>query len=230
LAALFAVLAFSAMASTAAAAVHPLFLTESKKTLLFLGEGSNPVLRGLNAGAAATIECQKVLIHGFILHESSLVHLLPILFENKCVQRINGGAAEECSPLHITTKSILAELGLIKSGTKPVVILLAPGDGTTVFAKFKCGAVETTVEGTIVGEIPEKNALGENQYNVERTELEVIFATKPAGSDQQAITTIFLLGEEMTKQELKVAGFLGGKAAEEATANLKADGKVKIDV
>jgi hypothetical protein len=230
MAALVAVLAFGAiMASTAGAATHPLFLTASGKTLLFLGEGSKPVLRGEVAGVVATVECEKVLVHGLILHESSLAHLLPLLFEGKCEQKIPNRAAETCEE-HITTKPILAELGLLKSGSKTVVMLLAPGDGTTTFVVLKCGGNTTTVSGTIVGEIPEKNSEGQNQYDVERETLEVIFATSPAGTNQQAITTIFLLGVEMTGQELKIAGFLGGKASEEATANLKADGKVKIDL
>jgi hypothetical protein len=157
------------------------------------------------------------------------VHLLPLIFEGKCVQKINGGANETCTE-PIETKRILAELGLISSSNKTVAILLAPSEGSTEFAKLKCGANETKVGGVIVGEIPAENAKLEKQYNVEREELEVIFATNPAGTNKQAITTIFLLGTEMTGQELKVEGFLGGPAAWEMKFIVKADGKVKFDV
>lgn len=229
LAAMVAVLAFGAtMASTATAALLPLFLTQSRVTLLFTGVGSNPVLHGLQAKIAATVNCQKVLIHGFILHKSELVHLLGLLFENKCTQTI-GSTTKECSPLHITTKPILAELGFLsETALKTVVMRLEPSDGTGVFAKFNCGSGETTVGGAVVGEIPEVNANNQNQYNKELTELEVKFETNPVGTDQQKITTIFLLGEEMTKQELTVEGLFGEKAAQEANAILTADGGVTI--
>jgi len=236
LAAVFAVLAFGAMATSSALAIHPLFLTQSGLTLLFTGLAKDPLLRGTQAGLTATILCEKLLIHGFILHKSTLAHLLGLLFEGKCVQRIGTGAAESCEETgvetkHITTKPILAELGLLNAGTSGsslhVVILLAPDDGTTNFATLKCGGHETNVGGVIVGEIPALNEGGEKQINEARESLEIVFATVNKTS-QQAITEIFLLGSLMEKQELKVEGFLGEKASEEANATLKPDGLVTI--
>lgn len=216
----FAVMALSAIAaSSAAAALEATFTTKGGGTVLFTGEGSNPVLHGLQAGVAATVNCEKVLIHGFILNNSTLVHMLGIIFEDKCTQTV-GSTTSECNPLLIKTKPILAELGFVKQNElKRVAILMAPGDGTTEFAKFTCGGMTTTVGGVVVGEIPEISGVT-NQYNKELTKLEVKFETTAVGSDQQKITTIFLLGKEMTAQELKVEGFLGGKAAQEATATL----------
>lgn len=232
LAAMFAVLAFGAIAASNALAAHPQFLTASGKTLLFVGESSKPVLRGeaVATKTPAAVECEKALVHGFILNASPLAHLKAIVFHGKCVQKVNGGINETCNE-PIETKTILAELGLISSTTKTVAVLLAPDDGTTEFAKFTCGLNTTTVRGAIVGEIPALNAARESQYNVERETLEVIFATSPAGSDKQAITEIELLGTQMKGNELKAEGFLGGPgAAEEATSTLKSDGKAKLDV
>jgi predicted aconitase with swiveling domain len=231
LAALFAVLAFSAMAASSASAFHPLFLTLSGKTLLFTGEGLKPVLRGEVGIALATVECEKVLIHGNILNNSPLVHLLPLLFEGKCEQKIGGGANELCEGgNHLTTSAILAELGLQSSSNKNVVILLAPS-GTSNFITFKCGSgAATTVTGAIIGEIPETNAKEEKQIDAApKTELEVNFKTV-SKNNQQANTTIFLLGEEMPGPiELKVSGLFGGKASEEALGNiLTSDGPVVI--
>jgi len=225
LAALIAVFAFSAMAVSSASAFHPLFLTASKQTLLFTGLGVDPLLRGEVAGVVATVLCEKVLIHGFILHNSTLAHLLGLLFEGKCVQHIGSGGAEACKE-HITTKPILAELGLLSSTNHTVVILLAPSTGTE-FVTLECGSMTTTVSGTIVGEIPETNAKLEKQINEPRESLEIVFATV-SKNNQQKITEIFLLGSQMTGQELKVTGLFGGKASEEATATLTSDGIVTI--
>jgi hypothetical protein len=231
LAAMVAVLAFGAiMASTAAAASHPLFLTASKKTLLFSGESNKPVLRGVEAGVKAKVECEKVLVHGFILNESSLAHLKPIIFHKNCLQKIGNGGNEVCNE-PIETKTVLAELGLTTSTNKIVALLLASDDGKTEFAKFTCGGHETKVGGTIVGEIPPNDGNGRGQYNVERENLLVVFATNPVESEKQAINKIFLLGTEMNNQELKIEGFLGGPASEEVPSIiLKSDGNVKLDV
>ncbi len=231
----FAVLAFGAVGAigaSTASAFHPLFLTLSGKTLLFLGLGKDPILRGERAGVQATILCEKVLVHGLILHLSTLVHLLPLLFEGDCLQKLGTGASETCKE-HITTKPILGELGLLLLGSNPpdVVILLTPSDGTTTFVELECGGMKTTVGGTIVGEIPEnfKGNAAEKQIETLRETLEIVFATKNK-NNEQAITSIDLLGVEMTKQELKVEGFLGGKASEEASAELHADGLIRIDL
>jgi len=226
LAALFAVMAFSALAVSSASAFHPLFLTQSGKTLLILGLGVDPILRGEQAGVAATILCEKVLVHGFVLHASTLLHLLKIIFHGKCVQKIGTGGNETCTE-PIETKPILAEIGLLTSSNPKVVILLGPSDGTTNFASPVCGGHETKVGGVIVAEIPAENAARESQIETERTEYEVKFATLNK-NNHQSITEIFLLGAQMTKQELSIEGFLGGPASEEVIVKLDADGWVRI--
>jgi hypothetical protein len=229
LAALFAVLAFSAMVASSASAFHPLFVTLSAKELLFSGLGVDPILRGERGGFVATVLCEKVLAHGFVLHLSTLLHLLLLHFEGKCVQKIGGGANETCKE-PILTKLLLGELGLLTSAKLLVVLLLRPSTGTE-FAAIECGTGEAThVGGVIIGEIPENfkgNAL-EKQINTERSEIEIVFATINK-SQHQSITEIFLLGVQMGPgEELSISGFLGGPASEEATATLKGDGKLEI--
>jgi hypothetical protein len=225
LTALFVALAFNAMAAANSFA-EELFLTASGKTLLFIGLGRNPVLRALQAGVPAELSCEKVLIHGFILNKSPLAHLLPLLFEGKCVQKINGGANETCGE-HITTKPVLVELGLlVLLNPHPVVISLEPSEGAAEFFKLKCGSHETTLGGQVIGEIPETNEKGEKQIGTSRESLEVVFATV-AKNNEQKWKSIFLLKELMTK-ELKIEGFLGGPVSEETTMELKSDGPVTI--
>lgn len=223
-----ATLAFMAIAAANSFAAEglELFLTASGLTLLFTGHGKDPILRAKQAGLPAEILCELVLIHGFILHKSPLAHLLGLLFEGKCVQRINGGAAETCKE-HITTVPILAELGLLllPNGNKDVVISLQPREGTE-FVTVECGGHVTKVGGQIIGEIPTNNANGEKQIETARTSLEIRFETK-AKNNEQKYTEIFLLGELM-KKELKVEGFLGEGASEEATSTLQSNGLVTI--
>jgi hypothetical protein len=230
LAALFAVLAFSAMAATSASAFHPLFLTLSGKPLLFLGLGVDPILRGEVAKVQSTILCEKVLVHGLILHLSTLVHFLKIIFHGKCVQKIGTGNPEACTE-PIETKPILGELGLLLLPGLPsdVVILLRPEDGTTNFANVVCGTTETKVGGVIVGEIPELDKNGQPQIEVLRETLEIVFATVNKNNVQR-IKEIDLLGVNMTKQELSVEGLFGGAASEEATVETHANGPIRIDL
>jgi hypothetical protein len=224
-AALFAVLACSAMAASSASAFHPLFLTQSAKELLFSGEGLKPVLRAEEAGVPGTLECERVLIDGFALNLSTLAHDILVLFEGKCTLKVQGGGNEPCREPLVFKKS-LAELGLLTSTNHKVVLLLVSSEGT-IFDESECSGLRTTVSGSIIAEIPENNAKLEKQINVSRSELEVVFATVNK-NNQQAITEIWLLGTQMTGDELKVEGFFGGKAAEELTLNLKGDGKVEI--
>lgn len=226
LAMLFAALAFSTMAASSASAFHPLFLTQSGKELLFSGEGIKPILRAEEAGLPATLECERVLIDGFALNLSTLAHRVLVLFEGKCTLKVNGGANELCREPLVFKKS-LAELGLLTSTNHKVVMLLAASDGTTVFDTSECGGNQTTVSGSIVAEIPENNAKLEKQINVSRSTLEVVYATTNK-NNQQAITEIWLLGTQMTGDELKVEGFLGGKVAWEDVLNLKGDGNIEI--
>jgi hypothetical protein len=229
LAALFAVSAFSAMAASSASAWHPLFLTQSGKELLFSGEGSKLVLRTERAGLPATLECEKILIHGLALNLSTLAHGVLLLLHSKCLLKVNGGANETCNE-PIELKLALAELGLLTSTNHRVVLLLAPSGvpvGTTTFALLECRGELAKISGTIVGEIPERNALGENQLNTPRNDIELVFATINK-SNHQSISEIFLLGTKLTKQELTASGFMSGPTALEAAMNLKGDGTIEV--
>ncbi len=228
--ALFAVFAFGAMAASSASAFHPLFLTESGKELLFSGEGGPvplPTLRGSkNLVLAGTITCEKVLVHGFVLNKSTLAHRVKVVFHGNCIQTIIGGATSHCVE-PIVVKESLAELGLVL-GNKTVGILLAPSDGTKVFAKVECPAGQTTtVEGAVIGEIPEINKKLVNQYNKPLTESEEVFEAEGKNTVKQNITTIELLGVSMPGK-LSTVGIFEGEASEEATGILKTDGNVEI--
>jgi hypothetical protein len=228
LAALFAVLAFSAMAAASASAFHPLFLTESKAELLFSGEGlGTPTLRAENGGFVGTITCERVLVDGFALDKSTLAHRVKVSFHGKCEQNVNGSKNTCQEP--IVVKESLAELGLVL-GNKTVGILLIPSDGTSVFSVTRCPAnttTPTTVEGAVIGEIPELNKRGGNQYNVLLSETEQVFEAENKNSVKQNITSIELLGVSMPGK-LTVKGFFGGEASEEAVADLRGDGKILI--
>jgi len=231
--ALMATLAFSVMAASTASAFHPLFLTESKQELLFFGEGGLhhlvgglPTLRGLNLGVQGVITCELVLVHGFILDKSTLAHRIKVIFEHNCVQTISGSTSACTEP--IETKPLLGELGLVLLN-KTVGILLAPSDGTGVFATVVCGSNTTKVLGAIIGEIPEISADTRlNQYNKLQTLTEVVFEAKNKSEDVQNITHIELLGNLMENVKFDVEGFFGGTASEEAAAMLHSDGKIEI--
>ncbi len=216
LAALFAVLAFSAMAASSASAAHPIFLTanHSAELLVLASYHKLSLLRGEKLGALGLVGCKLVLFHGWVLNNSTLIHRIKILFENDCLLSIPAtGTHKKCTePIHI--KILLGELGLLSSTNHKVVILLAPSDGTGEFVKIECEGEKITVSGTVVGEIPELNAKGENQLNSQRAEIETRFEVIN-GSTQQAIQEIFLLGTQMTGQSLEVSELFGGKASEE---------------
>lgn len=221
--ALVAVFAVGAMtAATASAAAGPLFLTESAKELSFTASGGVATLRGLNLGAVGTITCEKNTSKGFITPKSTLAHRVVVEFSGKCEQTVGTNKGTCTEP--IKTAEMLAELGLV---SKKVVELLAPSSGTT-FVTVTCTNGNTTVEGAVVGEFPEVNAKGVNQYNKMLTESELVFEAEGKNTDNQAIKTIELLGTNMTGAELKVSGFFGGKASQEGTGIIKPDGGVEI--
>jgi hypothetical protein len=225
LAALFAVLAFSAMAASSASAFHPLFLTQSGQELLFSGEGGLSVLRGLNATVLGTIECHKVLIHGWALNKSTLAHRIKLLFHTGCEQTVGSTTTACTEPIHV--KELLGELGLLLPGTGLVGIRLEPSDGTKVFVEVTCGSNKTTVEGAILGHIPAVNKNNVNQYNKNLSELELVFESENKNENQK-YTEIDLLGVKDTKVELAVAGFFGGKASDEGSGTVKGDGLIEI--
>jgi hypothetical protein len=211
----------------ATTARHPSFLTQSGQELLFSGTnpaGTTPTLRAKNLGVLGTVTCEKVLVDGFALPKSPLAHRISVVFEGKCEQNVSGFKSACTEP--IVVKRALAELGLVL-GNKTVGIYLSPSDGTTVVLAVTCGGITTTVEGSIVGEIPEINKKAENQYNSERSESEQVFEAEK-GTEKQAITSIELLGAIMTGDELKVSGSSGGGASQETTVILTGDGKIEI--
>lgn len=235
LVALFAVLALSAAAAGSASAFHPLFLTQSGKELLVLAAVHRlSLLRAERAGQLGLVGCELLLFHGWVLHLSTLIHRVRILFESNC--RLSVPALNEhknCELVHV--KPLLGELGLLNAGTSGaslhVVLLLAPSDGTEEFAELKCEGNNTKVKGVIVGEVPENNATGEKQINTPRSEIETKFETINKSTNEQAIQEIYLLGTLMTGQVLKVEGFLGGKASEEAPpTNVHAEGGATVEI
>lgn len=218
LTALFAVLAFSAIATSGALA-HPEFNNASGKTLSFSGTGGTSILRGLNLGVLGTIECEKNTSSGLVLNKSALAAEIHVEFSGKCVQLLSGNTTTCTEPIKI--KLAFGELGL--SLAKKAVLLLAPESGTE-FVKITCGANVTTVEGTILGEFPENDKNLVKQYNQHSTKLELVFKSE-SNNENQAIRHFFLSnGTLMEGVELKVAGFFGGKASEEATGVVEADG------
>jgi hypothetical protein len=224
--AVFATVALSGLTATSAAAFHPLFLTQSGKELLVTGEGNLGILRSLTAGVLGTVECHKILAHGWVVNKSTLVKRVTVSLHTKC--ELTVGSTKTACTEPIVLKEGLGELGLLvtPSGKKIVVALGAPTTGTE-FVKFTCGSNTTTVEGAVVGEIPEINKKLVNQYNKQLTEGEGILAAENKGENQQ-YTTIELLGVQMTKAELKVSGFFGGKASVEASEVGKNAGWIEI--
>jgi hypothetical protein len=209
------------------AARHPLFLTESGSELLFSGTnpaGTTPTLRALNAGVLGTITCEKVLVDGWALPKSPLAHRVKTIFEGKCELHSSATGLVACTE-PIEPKLALAELGLVL-GNKTVGVLLEP-TGTKEFVKVTCGANVTTVEGAVIGEIPEIVG-GVNQYNKLLSETTQVFEAENKNSENQKPESIELLGTNMTGVALTVSGFFGGKASEEATVILKGDGKIEI--
>jgi hypothetical protein len=234
--ALMTTLALSAMAASTASAFHPLFLTESKKELLFFGVGGLPAhlvgglptLRALNLGVLGTITCELILIHGFVLDKSTLAHRIKIEFEHNCTTTI--GSTKSACEEPFVWKELLGELGLVLLN-KTVGFLLAPSDGTSVFAKPNCGSVVTTILGAVIGEIPLLSAdpgrASIDQYNKLLSLTEVVFESEKQNENQN-ITHIELLGVLMEGVKLDVEGFFGGPASEEARAFLHSDGKIEI--
>lgn len=221
LAALFAVLAFSAMVSGSALAAHPQFLTASGRTLSFKGESGTGLLRGVGGN---TIHCEHDLSSGEILNASPLARNVEVEFKGNCTLLPLGVKCNE--PIKIKLAS--AELGLILS-KRTVVLLLSPESGTE-FVEVVCSVNKINVEGAVIGEFPETNALGENQYNVTRDEYELKFESENKNTNKQKIKEICLLGTQMTGVGLSTTGSLFvGEASEETTETLKGDGLVTID-
>jgi hypothetical protein len=208
--------------TASATTIHPLFLTQSGGTLKFTSSSGLTRLRFLGSvGNEYRIECEKSVGSGEILNKSTLERKVEWEFSGKCV--VNGSSCEE----PIKTKLAFGELGLLNSATKKVVLLLAPESGT-VFLVSACTA-KFPVEGAIVAEVPEINRTGERQYNVDRKNFELQYATVNE-KHQQKITEILLLGTQMLGSELILnLGFFPQEFSIETLETLAPDGNVLID-
>jgi hypothetical protein len=229
LTALFAVLAFSVLAASSALAAHPEFLTETGREEAFTGQNAArtiPTLRALNAGVLGTITCETLTVTGHVLDKSPLAHRVITEFSKDCLQTISGRKSTCVEPIRV--KEALGELGLIL-GNKTVGILLAPSDGTRIFAEPSCGGMTTRVLGAIVGEIPERFGVV-NQYDKQLKESLQVFETVGKNSEEQNPISIELLGVNMTKADLDVEGFFGGLASEEADVILKSTSGIAVCV
>ncbi len=220
----FAVL-FCVLAATSASAVTPLFLNQGgKPLLLFSGEN----LAGTKATLRATggeVTCEKVFVDGFTLTKSTLAHRVLMDFNGKCEQNSFGNFTTCTEP--IDAKPLLAELGLIL-GNKTAGILLEPSDGTKELTTIKCGTDTTTISGSVIGVIPEVNKKLVNQYSKQLSEVELVFESENKSGERQNVTSIELLGLNMTNVELNTVGFLAGEASLEYAVILKPDGTFEI--
>ncbi len=227
-AALFVVLAFSAVAAAGASAAQPLFLNGNGSASLSLtGTGGLTTIRALNVGVLGTIACEKSSTTGETQNKSARAVKVLLTFSGKCEQTV-GSTKSTCTE-PIKSVSSFVELGLASSTVKTVLELVAPESGTT-FVTITCGSNNTTVEGTVVGEVPTINAKGENQLNSQRSEFEMVFAAVGKTSENQVYAGLLLLGTQMTGAVLKVAGFFGGTASLESSGGAKppANGTVEL--
>jgi Trypsin len=224
---LFVVLALGVTIAGSAFASIPLFLTASGKALSFTGTSKLTLLRALNLGVLGVIDCEKGLSSGQLLHRSPVALKIELEYSGKCEQAVFGTKEACIEPIKF--KLTFGELGLLTfpNGKRAIALLLAPESGTEL-AKVTCGGNTTTIEGAIVVEFPETNALGEKQYNTLRNSLELVFKSE-SKNENQALTSIELSGVSMTKAELKISGFFGGKASLESTQTISPDGSVSID-
>jgi cytoskeletal protein CcmA (bactofilin family) len=210
--ALFAIFSFGAIAATSASA-FPEFKGTKNTDFEALTVGT-PTLRGERASAVGTITCEKILVKGTILVGTMLIDQLHIKFHGKCKQKVGSNEGTCAEPIEV--KLVRGEIGFQNSTSKKVVIDLAPDSGTE-FVTVTCANGNTKTEGEVIGEFPEINKAGVNQYNKSLSKFELAFKVSPAGTTKQEIQEILLLGGLMSSVHLKVSGFLGGEASEEAT-------------
>lgn len=224
-AALIVVVAFSAMAVGSAAAFHPLFLTQSGAELLVSGTSGRTLVRFRRNLLPVVVHCERDLFtNGWALPRSPLIHRALLLVHGRCILLANGMTTNCTEPIHF--RRALLEIGLISSTNKKVALLYVPSEGTEIVS-FTCGTNTVTLEGALVGEIPELNAKGENQYNRPLSEMEWVFEAE-SETEKQKLTEIFLLGTQMTKVEMTASGAGEGPTSFESTENIKGDGTVEI--
>lgn len=214
-------LILSACGATTVTASEPLFLTKSKKALLFTADGlGGATLRGKNSGQEVTIKCEKSSGHGFVLDKSPLVHEVHIEFSGKCEQEVLGNKGTCTEPIRL--KLAYGELGLLNGH---VLLLLAPEAGEE-FVELKCINGNTKILGAVIGEFKLLGADGGKQYNALRKNFLLLYRAKGTTQEPEEIE---LLGKLMTGVSLKVEGFLGEKASEKASSLILVDGNGTID-
>jgi hypothetical protein len=213
---LFVVLVLGVTMADSTFAFHPLFLTGSGETSSFTATSGLTVIRGLELGVLGTIDCETSLSSGEVSNKSTFAHKIELEYHGKCEQ-IVGSTKTACTE-PIKFKLTFGALGL---NSKKVVILLAPESGTEL-AKVTCGSNTNTVEGAVVGEFPETEAFSGKQYNTGLSPLELVFNSE-SKNENQAITSIELSGVSMTKAELKISGFFGGKVSLETTQTISSE-------
>jgi hypothetical protein len=213
------ILAFGAMtAASASAFPHPLFVNQKGKLLLFSGTTNLVLLKALQIGGLDTIDCEKSSVHGIFANLSTLAHGVLFEFFGKC--QLSGAIGAHCTE-PILTKLLLGELGLASSVAHTVLwLLLAPNtaaEPNALFVKIDCELRDIILSGALVGEFPEIDRFFQNQYNKLKNEFELKFESVNNNTEQQKITTIFLLGTQMSGAELTASGFVEGKASVETT-------------
>ncbi len=217
-----ALLAFGAYVTTSAtAASHPEFDTESGKTLLFTASGGTAILLGEQAKIVAEVNCEHSSAHGEILNKSPLVDNIGILFSGNCHETISGSSHTCTEP--IATEPGRAEIGLALPATSPktVGIYLIPYNSSSKWADPVCNGTDTEVLGGIIGTLPETS-----KYNTFAKTAEIKFADN--GLNKQTPEEIDLLGVEMKGVHLETKGLFGGTASEIASGTITADGNIKI--
>jgi hypothetical protein len=214
LAALSAVMAFSAVAADGAWAVEestPAFLPSAGHIfpLKFTSSGGSATLNT----ASSSFECTSTLDFGKILAQpsttSSMLGDIELLL-HKCTTVV-GGVAVTCKSSGqpaglIQTPLYLFHIGrliTLPNGKKDVLIVIL-GRETT----FECGGITVKIIGNLVGVISETNKAGEQQFNKQRTNIEIEFTQKAAGEQSFTAFENTLPIEKIEKLELEVV--IGG--------------------
>jgi hypothetical protein len=177
-------------------------------------------IRGERLGVVGRVSCERDLVlGGAFLVPGMLVDKFVIHLSGKC--ELNIGTTKIACTEPILTHPLHGELGFIKGTSGTVGLLVKPETGEE-FTTVTCGAEKVTIDGEVVGEIPEVNKSGANQYNKLVSSLELRFARVVGKETEQVVTTFELLAGfppplSMTGVTLTTSGAFGGKASIEST-------------
>ncbi len=216
-----ALLAFGAYITTSAtAASHPEFDTESGKTLLFTATGGEVTLLGEQAKIIGELKCEKTSWHGEILNKTPLADNITISFSGNCHETISGSSHTCNEPINF--ESVRGEIGLVLPATSPktVGILLIPYNSSGKFADPVCNGTGTEYSGAVIGTFPETS-----KYNTFAKTAEIKFTSSGTKQAQEAID---LLGVEMKGIHMDSAGLFGGLVGLNSDAEIIGDGGIKI--